>query len=329
MSRLRAHRLHGDQRGLAVLQDIERAVGRGRHFEHGRAGAGKVAEHESRLASPGQSAGIAVDTKDRRGHLRAVLASGTYKLSFVDGEGVKRYASEFYEDSSTLSRAKTVTVGAAGTTVVPAATLAAYGRIYGAVTADPVITGNVSFDGFRVEVYDSEGALVGTSDDANANSSGYVVPDLLPGTYKLKFFAALRDDFGVTTEYAREWYSNAYTFAGARTVTVGDGQDVSGINATLSRALVPYAVPRITGSARHLKTLSASKGSWSVTAGMTFSYQWYSSSSAIKGATKSTYKIPKALIGKRIRVKVTAKDPSGLYTSKSVYSAWTAKVAKS
>lgn len=271
--------------------------------------------------------GVAASTSRRDGtYYFPTLAPGTYKLSFVDGEGVKRYASEFYQDSSTLAGATAVTVDVAGTAVVPATTLAAYGRIHGAVTADPAITGNANFIGFRVEAYDSEGALIGTSDDANANSSGYVVPNLLPGTYKLKFFAALRDDFGVTTEYAREWYSNAYTFAAARTVTVGDGQDVSGVDATLSRALVPYVAPRISGSARHLSTLTASRGSWSVTSGITYSYQWYSSSSIIKGATRSTLRVPKALIGKRIRVKVTAKDSKGLYTSKSVYSAWTAKV---
>ena len=62
--------------------------------------------------------------------------------------------------------------------------------------------------------------------------------------------------------------------------------------------------PKITGTARFGKTLTAKAGSWKPKK-VTLAYQWYRDGSAIPGATKKTYKLDVADVGKKITVKVT------------------------
>ncbi len=71
------------------------------------------------------------------------------------------------------------------------------------------------------------------------------------------------------------------------------------------------------------KTLKVSKGTWK-SKPKSYSYQWYRGTKAIKGATKSSYKVTKADRGKKIRVKVTAKRTG--YPKAAVYTSYTKKV---
>ncbi|QXT63348.1 hypothetical protein [Tessaracoccus palaemonis] len=71
---------------------------------------------------------------------------------------------------------------------------------------------------------------------------------------------------------------------------------------TVNSALV-VGKPTISGSAKVGSTLTAKPGTW--TAGTNLSYQWFSGSSAIKGATRSALALTSALSGKSISVKVT------------------------
>ncbi|MDR0945242.1 MAG: L,D-transpeptidase [Bifidobacteriaceae bacterium] len=76
--------------------------------------------------------------------------------------------------------------------------------------------------------------------------------------------------------------------------------------------------PAIKGIVRVGLKLSANHGTWSVP-GLKYSYQWYRSGKAIKGATKKHYTIASKDTKKRIRVKVTAQhagyDPMTLTTA--------------
>lgn len=63
--------------------------------------------------------------------------------------------------------------------------------------------------------------------------------------------------------------------------------------------------PTISGTVKVGKTLKANAGAWSPQPKL--SYQWYHGKTAIKGATKSTYKVAKADKGHTVSVKVTAK----------------------
>ena len=72
--------------------------------------------------------------------------------------------------------------------------------------------------------------------------------------------------------------------------------------------------PTVSGTAKIGSTLTATAGEWKP-AGVKLSYQWYRGSSAIKGATKTTYKLTDADGGKAITVVVTGSE-SGFDTTK-------------
>jgi len=81
--------------------------------------------------------------------------------------------------------------------------------------------------------------------------------------------------------------------------------------------------PTVVGTARVGQTLSVVEGSWQPTPA--FSYQWYRAGSAIGGASRSTYTLVSADIGKAITVRVTAALPG--YAAASTTSTPTAPVA--
>jgi hypothetical protein len=83
------------------------------------------------------------------------------------------------------------------------------------------------------------------------------------------------------------------------------------------------ALPTISGRTKYRHQLTARPGAW--TSGTSFSYQWYAAGKPVKNATKSTYVLGSAQIGKQITVKVTGKK-SG-YTTVSRVSHATARVA--
>jgi len=84
------------------------------------------------------------------------------------------------------------------------------------------------------------------------------------------------------------------------------------------------ATPKITGTAKVGKTLKVTTGTWSPKP--TFTYQWYRGTTAIKGATKASYKLVAADKGKKIKVVVTAKAKDTVTVTKT--SAATKAVAK-
>lgn len=73
---------------------------------------------------------------------------------------------------------------------------------------------------------------------------------------------------------------------------------------TVRRLFSTTPAPVITGNTAAGNTLTASAGTWTPTA--TLSYQWYRNGKAISGATKSTYRISRSHGGSAIKVKVTA-----------------------
>jgi len=81
--------------------------------------------------------------------------------------------------------------------------------------------------------------------------------------------------------------------------------------------------PKISGTVKMGKKLTAKPGTWKP-ASVKLSYQWLRNGKAIKGATKSVYKLTSKDRGKKVTVKVTGKKAG--YTSKSVTSKATKKV---
>lgn len=91
-------------------------------------------------------------------------------------------------------------------------------------------------------------------------------------------------------------------------------------------APVNTALPAITGTAKEGQLLSATTGTWTGTATITYAYQWQQCSPSctnISGATASTYRLVAAQVGKTIKVVLTATNGTG---SASATSAATATV---
>lgn len=93
---------------------------------------------------------------------------------------------------------------------------------------------------------------------------------------------------------------------------------------TVANGVFSAATPKISGSVKVGKKLTVTPGTWSPKP--SFQYTWYADGKVIKNATKSTFTLTKAQAGKRIEVRVTGSTTG--YTSKSVLSAKTGKVAK-
>ena len=146
--------------------------------------------------------------------------------------------------------------------------------------------------------------------------------------------------------YAYQWLANGAAISGATASTYtptgtdkgkrlsvrvtaskadySDGHATSSQSEAVAAGIITNtAAPKITGTAKVAKTLTAAPGTWSPT-GLTYKYQWLRDGTAISGATAKTYKLTSASKGHRVSVRVTASRVG--YTTLSKTSAATAKV---
>jgi hypothetical protein len=85
--------------------------------------------------------------------------------------------------------------------------------------------------------------------------------------------------------------------------------------------------PAVSGSMVDGATLTATAGTWTGAAPITFAYQWQRSNSPgttfapISGATSALYRLAAADVGRRILVRVTARNAAGSTTAQSAASA--------
>ena len=84
--------------------------------------------------------------------------------------------------------------------------------------------------------------------------------------------------------------------------------DIIGVISTVP---VNTVSPAITGTAQEGQTLSCSTGTWTGTAPITYTYQWYRGASTIGSATNSTYTLVTADVGQNIKCTVTATNIAG------------------
>src|SRR3990170_9880 len=82
-------------------------------------------------------------------------------------------------------------------------------------------------------------------------------------------------------------------------------------------------LPAITGTPRVGQTLTAQEGNWSGTEPITYAFLWLrcdaqaANCAAITGATAKTYVVTAADLGRRLRVRVTARNAAGSATATS------------
>lgn len=93
---------------------------------------------------------------------------------------------------------------------------------------------------------------------------------------------------------------------------------------TVALAALTSSAPTVSGTARPKKVLKVNAGYWGP-APVTVRYQWFVGSKAIKGATKSSYRVAKSYRGKKIRARVTGTKTG--YRTLVRYSAYK-KIAK-
>ena len=115
------------------------------------------------------------------------------------------------------------------------------------------------------------------------------------------------------------------------TNAAGSGQATSGATAAIVvGAPVNTANPVVTGTAKDGQTLSATGGTWTGAAPITYTFQWWrcntdgSNCSTIPNATTATYKLTTADVGRSVRIRITATNSAG---STSAVSGLTAQVA--
>jgi hypothetical protein len=113
------------------------------------------------------------------------------------------------------------------------------------------------------------------------------------------------------------------------TATNATGSTTVASNATnLVRGSAPAntRAPAVSGSMVEGATLTASTGSWTGAAPITFAYQWLRSNAqgttfaSISGATGMQYRLTAADVGRRVRVTVTARNSAGSTTAPSAVS---------
>lgn len=137
--------------------------------------------------------------------------------------------------------------------------------------------------------------------------------------------------------YKYKWLRDGTPISGATsttyTVTVGDvghevavqvtGANSAGMTAATSLpASAPAApgnteAPQITGTAAVGDSLTASPGTWSGSAPMSYTYKWLRDGSAVSGATSSVYTVVEADAGHQLTVEVTATNSVGHHSAPS------------
>jgi len=138
------------------------------------------------------------------------------------------------------------------------------------------------------------------------------------------------DDNGQACTNLANQIGTTYTTTGADanhtirldvTASNNDGKTTVRTNATAEIPKGPgapseKAPPTISGRAEAGQTLTATTGTWTGTQPISFTFKWQTcnssvSSCAANGATGNTYTIPASEVGKRLRVRVIAKNSAG------------------
>ncbi|MCK2024540.1 hypothetical protein KZC52_16545 [Microbacterium sp. kSW2-24] len=239
--------------------------------------------------------------------------TGSYSLQVPVGEVLLAVVSRgravfdrWGVDSTTPDGAATVVVDSAGLAYDVALTASAL--VSGSVT----VPAGVDLRGRRiaVAVYPGSGTgTVATSADYVSDTGTFAVGGLPAGDYRVAFVSAV-------TGASSEWWNDAPGIAQAERIVLGAATVRTGITAKLeSLRLMEAATPTITGSPTVGQKLSASTGSW--TSGAALTYQWLANGVAISKATAATFVVPASLVGKKISVQVVGRKATYLVTTRT------------
>lgn len=240
------------------------------------------------------------------------LVSGSYQLFFFANDEEESYdpaylpyVNEYSGHKQDRKLAATVAVNEdSSSPAVYDMVLPRLGEISGTVTS---ANSNRPLTEVWVYVADADEADAGWSTVDGLGRYRALVP---PGTHKVGFDGTSYADGVGWTSFIREYWNNSTTLAGARTVTVGSGQRVTGVNATLTVDLEALAPPRILGTPVVGRTLTAGTGSWNLTAQNTYVYTWLRGTAVAQTGTSPTYLVKAADAGQVLTVRVEATHQS-------------------
>jgi len=156
------------------------------------------------------------------------LGSGTYRIWFWDFNA-RVYASEFYNNKSTLALADDIAVTASQTVSGIDASLQLPGHITGTVTGPDGVTPleNIAVLAYVWDASNPPSISEYTGDSFTDANGNYDIGGLGSGTYRIWFWD------NNARVYASEFYNNKSTLALADDIAVTAPQTVSGISASL------------------------------------------------------------------------------------------------
>ncbi|GAA1925284.1 carboxypeptidase regulatory-like domain-containing protein [Nocardioides marmoribigeumensis] len=280
-----------------------------------------------RNASTGDLVGIDSVTTTSPVYRIDSLAAGSYRVEFargVYGTNTELAEGQFWQaksESAGVGSATPITLTATQQKTAVNATLVRGGTVTGSLRSSTV-PGH-ALAGCVVTAYTSTGKFAERTGYSKEDGT-FRVTGLTTGGYLLRVAGG---ECGAGSRY----YDGDGTLgvtpgdAAAKAMTRGANVALGTVSVPAAPALQNTAAPTVTGTAKVGSTLTAKPGTWSQS-GTTFAYQWLRGTTAITGATASTYKPTATDVGKQLRVRVTASKAG--FSSSSAQSALTAAVAK-
>ena len=297
-------------------------------------GVGVVVDLYARTDPSASWESVATTTTDELGHYElSDVAPGTYRVGFHDPSGV--YEDEYWSNFSSLEDADDLVVGP-GEMIenINAFLNAPYvpGPLRGAITG--TVDGLRSTDAVKVSAYQLVDGAWSLKGFIWTSFDGTFRLNLPAGTYRIGF----TEEQG---ELVPEFWNDVANLDLAADIEVLEDTVTPGKDAILTPApgstvppsvpavpvaptptvpvapVVPLAStpftladvtrPAITGRAKVGRRLRTSGASWMRDPSVTVAYRWLADGRIIKKATRDRLKVTPALVGKRIRVRVTAR----------------------
>jgi hypothetical protein len=186
-------------------------------------------------------------------YLLGGLPPGEYTLSFSDLSS--RHLAEWFDAAATVEDAMAFTAMAGIVVSNKNAAMRLAGSIAGTVTGPD----GGPLQGIETTAYAWDGAdMTYVSSDVTVGDGTYEIRGLPAGLYRIEFADNMRGD------YTGEWHSNALDAAFAENVALGEGEQVSGLNASLAEVPATGIAGTVTGP----------DGQTPLTTGQVSAYAW-------------------------------------------------------
>jgi hypothetical protein len=168
---------------------------------------------------------------------------------------------------------------------------AATGSISGTISLGAGVPED-DLQGVTVKALNAAGSVIAVDSSVGADGA-YSVTGLLAGDYRILFDKHLYSPEVIVPEYVTEFFNDVYTLAEATVVTVGEGEAVTGKDATLDLlghfTVTPTPTIKV-ASIGFGSVLGSATGVWKP-APDEYSFQWNRDGSPVPGATDPTYEL--------------------------------------